>query len=136
MAEYAVNSAGCWVWLGPTTGRGYAAIRVGKITKAAHRIYYCESGKEIPPGLLLDHKCRNILCVNPDHLEPVTNRENTLRGIGPTAKNALKTRCPKGHLYEEDNVAIRRGRRHCKECQRAHNRKYKRRIAAALAGKD
>jgi hypothetical protein len=76
--------------------------------------------------LKLDHLCRNPACVRPDHLEAVTARENTLRGIGPTAVNALKTHCVHGHEFTPENTRMKGIRRVCRECQRAANRKSKR----------
>jgi hypothetical protein len=127
---YAVNATGCWVWTGLLTGRGYAATRVGNCTKAAHRIYFEERNGRIPKGMVLDHICRNIRCVNPDHLEIVTVKENTMRGIGPTAINALKTHCSRGHPFTEENTHMRRGRRYCRKCQAEYNRQYRRKQAA------
>jgi hypothetical protein len=128
MSEYAVNANGCWVWLGKITGRGYGAIPVGKTNHVAHRVFYERANGVIPDGLVLDHLCRNIRCVNPDHLEPVTSKENTLRGIGPTAINAMKTHCPKGHLYSDGNLRLRRDRRYCMACDTEHKQAYRDRL--------
>src|SRR3977135_3690762 len=92
------QTGGCWPWLGSTTGSGYGQIRYGGHL-LAHRIAYVLRKGDIPTGLQLDHLCRNRSCVNPAHLEPVTGRENPLRGGSPTAVNAFKTHCPQGHEY-------------------------------------
>jgi hypothetical protein len=70
--------------------------------------------------LTLDHLCRNKACVNPAHLEPVTNRENVLRGVGLSAENARKTHCKRGHPLSGDNVVVSKGgrKRRCVACER------------------
>jgi hypothetical protein len=100
-------------------------------TKAAHRLFYEQLVGPIPDGLQLDHLCRVRHCVNPDHLEPVTQTANVLRGIGPTAVNAGKTHCVHGHPFTPDNTYInKQGNRHCRACairraaeHKARNRK-------------
>ena len=94
----------------------------------AHRVSYVHFKGLIPEELELDHLCRNPSCVNPEHLEPVTHRENILRSpTNPLAKNAAVTHCPKGHPYEGYNLMIENGSRLCRECRKAVDRKrYKR----------
>lgn len=83
----------------------------------AHRVFYEHHVGPIPLGLTIDHLCKVTRCVNPDHLEPVTQRVNTLRGDGPSAVNARKTHCPHGHEYTPDNTYVRKaGGRICKTC--------------------
>jgi hypothetical protein len=122
---------GCWAWTGaltqrrPRGGWGYAIADIGGKTTQVHRAMYEHHRGPIPDGLTLDHLCRVRRCVNPAHLEPVTGQENTLRGVGPTAENAVKTHCPKGHSYEGLNLYIdKSGRRHCRECRRARSRNW------------
>ncbi len=71
-------NTGCFLWLGPRTGNGYGAIKIGKKMCAAHRIVYEEFVGPIPPGLLVCHKCDVPLCVNPAHLFLGTNKDNML----------------------------------------------------------
>lgn len=66
--------------------------------------------------MVIDHICRARNCVNPAHLQVCTNRENILRGVGPTAINARKTHCPNGHPLSWDNIRYRRGTKSCKIC--------------------
>jgi hypothetical protein len=130
----------CWIWTGSASpsrqGTKYAHFWAkGKHWRACRWAYEFMIG-EIPEGLTLDHLCRNTLCVNPYHCEPVTLRENILRGFGPTAVNARKLRCIHGHELAGANLYVTKtGKRQCKECQRRiSNASLKRRAAAGLVG--
>lgn len=114
----------CWLWMGGCTPEGYGMFKAEK-QMGAHRYAYELLVGPIPPGLQLDHLCRVPRCVNPDHLEPVTNRENSLRGTSPLAQNARKSHCPQGHPYDEENTYHYDGERHCRECGRIRNRAQK-----------
>ncbi len=118
----------CWWWTGSEMTKGYGRfIADGRKAVRAHRWAYKHWRGPIPAGLQIDHLCRNRLCVNPYHMETVTNRVNVLRGIGPTARNARKTHCPQGHPYSGDNVYIDPyGGRACREC---HNTRQRQRYA-------
>jgi hypothetical protein len=79
---------------------------------------------EIPRGMTLDHICRNRDCCNPAHLEPVTVKENILRGDSLSARNARKTHCHRGHPLAGDNLSLPpSGGRKCKACGRERKRK-------------
>ena len=80
-------SDGCWEWLGCKDGDGYGMFRFEGYMRRAHRWGYELLVSKVPEGLVLDHLCRNPSCVNPDHLEPVTNQENLDRGEGRRVKN-------------------------------------------------
>lgn len=121
--------SGCWQWTAGLDRDGYSAISFQGKRQGAHRVFYAELVGPIPSGLQLDHLCRNRACVNPGHLEPVTKRVNTLRGLGPPARNARKTRCPEGHQY-----TLRLGKRTCKPCEAASQRRYKARKRAEREG--
>lgn len=124
----------CWLWTAYTNPRGYGQFGIGSRTDGtakvipAHRWAYEHWVGPIPDGLTIDHLCRNRPCVNPDHLEPVTQGENTLRGDTFQAENLAKTHCPQGHPYDEANTyRYSDGKRACRECRREHRRRYKRR---------
>lgn len=110
----------CWIWTGAKAGPGekYGYIRVDGKTLRAHRFAYEALVGAIPKGLQLDHLCRVRACVRPDHLEPVTNRENGLRGESFAAQQARRTHCSQGHPYNEENTHHYRGKRYCRTCNR------------------
>jgi HNH endonuclease len=85
-------NSGCWLWSGCVGSHGYAQIAVKHGTTVVHKILYEQKFGPVPKGLELDHLCRVRCCVNPDHLETVTRRENIRRGISPAAKDTLYSR--------------------------------------------
>lgn len=119
---------GCWLWTGATVGeRGYGQARSNGKPVVAHRAVWEATVGPIAEGMTIDHLCRVRLCVNPDHLEPVTMRENILRGEGPCAVNARKLWCAKGHPLDGENLRIdHRGGRQCRLCERANGRRLMR----------
>lgn len=107
----------CWPWLGCKNGSGYGDLYIDGRTRRAHRFAYELLVGPIPSGLTLDHLCRTRHCVNPAHLEPVTNKENLMRGVSFSALNAKKTHCKRGHEFTPENtVRPRDGRRRCRTC--------------------
>ena len=124
------DAVGCWMWTGSTSNGGYGAFFPAEDEAVgAHRFAYELVKGPIPEGRQLDHLCRNRLCVNPDHVEPVTQHENLLRGEGFAGINSRATHCPKGHPYSGENLYVRPDRpgRGCKECKRESVRKWMRR---------
>lgn len=110
---------GCLVWQGlrGLTG-GYGRISVNNRDRYVHRVAWELANGPVPEGFELDHLCRNRACLNLDHLEVVTRRENVRRGFGLASINALKARCPRGHEYTSENTYVRRNQRHCRACRR------------------
>jgi len=131
------KSPDCWLWIGATASEGrYGAATLAGHVQPAHRVAYQLEVGEIPAGLDLDHLCRNTLCVRPDHLEPVTHRENVLRGDSPSAINAVRIVCQRGHTITGQQPSGRL----CLECRRENNRertrRYRERLRATPAGAD
>ena len=127
LALYAIDETGCWLWQGRITPKGYGSY--GKL--GAHRLVFEMLRGPVPAGLELDHLCRVRHCVNPDHLEPVTQRANALRGVGACAENAQVTHCPSGHAYEGQNLRVgTNGFRRCRPCTARYQREYQARKRA------
>jgi hypothetical protein len=130
----------CWNWTGRPSKQGYGRLwtRVDddgrRQIKQAHRWAYETLVGPIPEGLVIDHLCRNRLCVNPEHLEPVTDLENLMRGETLVALNSAKTHCHRGHEFTEENTYVRvregRPRRGCRACHRIEERNRQRRLRA------
>ena len=117
------KTGNCWEWVSSKTEKGYGQFNVNNKLYYVHRISYQLSLGIIPNDLQLDHLCRNPSCVNPEHLEVVTNQENMNRGHG----NINKTHCPQGHEYTEDNTYLhkRKNNRICRICQRSNTKRWK-----------
>ena len=125
----------CWLWLGGSGGKGGPEQRYGQYrARRAHRLAYEAVIGAIPDGRVLDHLCRNRLCVNPAHLEPVTHQINILRGVGHAAENAKRTICKNGHPLTGENLLVAAGRRHsrrvCRTCAAERLLKWKAKNAA------
>jgi HNH endonuclease len=134
--------AGCWIWMGGVTYGGYGVMSHKGKSNLAHRLSYTAYKGEIPKGFDIDHLCRVRSCVNPEHLEAVTRKENIRRGqtgcktvgrkdFGDVAKKfyAAKTHCKNGHEYTSETIYSARNHRECKicrkECVKKHQLKLK-----------
>jgi hypothetical protein len=119
----------CWEWAAScdTNGRPqWGCVVDGKRHNfRAHRVAYTLLMGPIPDGMTLDHLCRNIVCLNPDHEEPVPDVVNILRSYGITAMNHRKTHCANGHAFSPENTLVRYsngvGFRQCMTCRRLEN---------------
>lgn len=113
----------CIEWAKYRNPSGYGRRSVGGRMYLAHRYAWELEHGPVPEGLELDHVCRNRACINVEHLELVTHRENTLRGDTIPARYAARTHCDRGHAFDAENTAIRPGgARRCRECRRARQR--------------
>lgn len=125
----------CWLWTGTINVDGYGKVSFRLPCRLAHRVVYERLVGPIQDGLQLDHLCRVRNCVNPNHLEPVTSRVNSLRGEGLAAQNVIKTHCPAGHLYDAANLSpyTRGGKaRYCRTCNSERSRRNLRKERSGL----
>lgn len=129
---------GCWEWTASKTNDGYGHFKVRAKMVYAHRFAWEEINGPLPPwqpkGLQLDHLCRNPACVNPMHLELVTNSMNVCRGNGPAGQQSRQTHCKYGHPFDEANTrwyGAKRRHRACLQCGRRTQREYHKRKKAA-----
>jgi hypothetical protein len=137
----------CWLHEGtPEKATGYVRCEISRVRDYVHRFVYRALVQPIPDGKEIDHRCHNAdpycpsnasclhrRCLNPDHLEAVTHHENMNRSPNHLAvKNCLKTHCPHGHPYDEENTRMMpHGGRACRACNRAAQQRFRERVAAA-----
>ena len=114
----------CWEWKAAKLRNGYGRFWDGKNNVLAHRFSYKTFIIPISEDQHLDHICCNRGCVNPDHLQILTNKENVLKGNGPTAKNLRKTICKRGHILTSGKFKQNSEWRICLECARETRRKW------------
>lgn len=146
--RYTVVDSGCWLWdtgRGVAKASGYASFAISHTrTVRAHRWSYEHFVGPIPDGWTVDHECHNRdtsckggptcihrRCVNPEHLVAKPLRDNLMGGQAPSAINARKTHCPKGHPYDGTGS---KGERLCKRCRAEDQRRFQARKRAGLVG--
>jgi hypothetical protein len=139
-ASYVVTGSGCWEWQNSDTNQfGHGRFWADGERVGAHRWSYEHFVGPIPEGFVIDHLCRNPCCVNPEHLEPVTQEVNLLRAsTAITTINANKTHCIRGHELSGANLIKawngHRPARQCRECRRIRDAEYRRQRRLQRAG--
>lgn len=121
LEKITIDKGGCWIWKGSKLKKdsgSYGQLRIGTRKDnhlfRAHRISYEQFVGFLSKELEIDHLCKNTLCVNPKHLEPVTHLVNMQR-----AKHSLKTECKHGHTYTTKNLYLNpKGSRECRVCRK------------------
>jgi HNH endonuclease len=130
--KYYIDNNGCWIWIAYKDKNGYGIFRDKSSIIRAHRFSYQYYRGKIPKDLELDHViCQNPTCVNPNHLEAVSHKENILRGNSPSALHSKQTHCQNGHALNKDNIYFNKNAnsRRCIICRRKNARdRYYRRI--------
>lgn len=127
--QYVVKTATCWLWTGGQS-HGYGNFHLDGRQVGAHRFAYAEVHGPIGAALVLDHVCRNKLCVRPSHLQAVSQRINVLRG--DVARALRENRCVNDHEFTPDNTYVNpKGARVCLICRRASEARYRERRRAA-----
>jgi len=127
------SASGCWEFPS-NNGNGYGRLRHCGRMLYAHRVSYELHVGPVPEGMQIDHLCRNRRCVNPEHLDAVSQAENLQRAA------ASITACPAGHAYDQKNTTFKdteTGRhRRCAECHRAQERSRRRRLKEKSRGEE
>jgi hypothetical protein len=138
-SKYVITAAGCWEWQGKLSKFGYGNFYIRGKTFRAHRYSYSAFVEPVPSDLVVDHLCKNKCCVNPSHLESVTQYENIIRGNSVVVQYIGTDKCINGHVYTPDNTAMRKDTkfnvRKCLTCRRDYSREYQRRHAESRKAK-
>lgn len=116
----------CWNWQAGKSS-GYGAFTINGNSHPAHRIsYFLANDIEQDCFKVIDHLCKNTMCVNPHHLELVERGTNTIRGNSASTRNRVKTSCIRGHSFDSSNTGIdSRGDRYCKACRSEHGVRWR-----------
>lgn len=118
----------CWIWRGRPNAHGYASMKINRRSHLAHRLVYEWLRGPIPDGHLLHHTCEERMCVNPRHLEPVTQQQHQEHHDFKGNRLAAaawrdRTHCKNGHALSGENMRIdRHGHRRCRVCDRERKR--------------
>ncbi|HYT43449.1 MAG TPA: HNH endonuclease signature motif containing protein, partial [Methylomirabilota bacterium] len=123
----AETDMGCRIWLGSTNSYGYGTVFAFDNNRMVHRIIWELEVGDIPEGWHIHHICKNKLCVNIEHLQPLSPRDHMLIENTPPAVNSRKEYCKYGHKLDEEITAIYGGARQCRVChiRRAREFRYK-----------
>jgi hypothetical protein len=137
--NFEVTDSGCWLWTGTIEYNSYGRLHLANGQKLVHILSFEIFKGKIGQGLIIDHTCHNQdeqckggwfcihrRCINPDHLDAVTQKQNICNGKGLCANNARKTMCDSGHVFDLFNTYIaKNGSRHCRECWRIKHIVYR-----------
>ena len=119
------QSTTCWEWIGAKGYRDYGMFVIKNKTHGAHRVSFQIFNGPLIEGLVIDHVCKNVSCVNPSHLRQVTKRFNLLdNSISSLAINSRKTHCKYGHEFTEDNTKVTKKGRECFMCRKIYKTYY------------
>ena len=132
LADKVLRGSDCWLWTAKKDRWGYGRVKVNGVLQQAHRYVYELNNGPVPEGLVLDHLCRVTLCVNPSHLQAVTQTENLRRS---PFTNSAKTHCKNGHPFDTENTRIQtdksgQSRRVCAICRNNRLVRYRARQRA------
>jgi hypothetical protein len=117
----------CWLWQSPLDKDGYGSFYFRRRSRRAHRVAWFLHRGPIPSGLVVNHVCKNRHCVNPQHLELLTARENALQdSLSPASLNVRKTHCKQGHEFDR----VYGGQRYCSVCDAEKARRLRARWRA------
>lgn len=121
MANHKVSPSGCWEWTRARDKDGYGKIRVSNVMQRAHRVSYEFFNGEIPEGLIVRHKCDNPCCINPEHLEIGTHKDNTQDAIMRNRRSSKGTDNVKAKLTPEEVLQIYTDPRGCVELSKIYH---------------
>ena len=117
-----ISVSGCHEWQRALNRQGYGRFKLNGVMLLAHRVAFAIANDGLGISGVLDHLCRNRSCVNPDHLELVSQAENTARGMSPVAQSTRKAldsgKCVNGHERNEENRRFTGGEWRCIPCEK------------------